>query len=347
MSDLFQNLTDLATLLQENPNLHNIFAEEKPKEYEMVLKMASSPFFRWMPFGESEGSGTCQHGFLKSKARNKWAITGNRCGKTESGLVEDIADCLLIDPITRSRSFKYTKPIRIWAVSDTEETSVNVLERIIVDRLLGTDESGFMWNFVSDSSKYTARSGWANHQLEFTNTSFIQFKFSTQKRNTFQGTSLHKVHFDEVQPKDIYGECQARLADTNGYFIGTMTPIYDKSKGIPWIYEDLYLRRDDKDLEFHTWSLLDNPYVEEAAKKRMMREWDEDEIEARVYGAFVPMGVKLALPNTVMREIRSQLKSHISGSLELMESGEVLFHEDRKETIIDGLRTESVGETIS
>ena len=344
MSDFFQNVTELAKLLSENPALHNIFAEEKPKEYEMVLKMASSPFFQWKPFGVAEGSGTCQHGFLKSRSRNKWAITGNRCGKTESGLIEDVSDCLLIDSITRSRSFKYAKPIRMWAVSDTEETSINVLERILVDRILGTDESGFMWNFVSDASKYTARSGWANHQLEFTNGSFIQFKFSTQKRNTFQGTSLHKVHFDEVQPKDIYGECQARLADTNGYFIGTMTPIYDKTKGIPWIYEDLYLRRDDKDLEFHTWSLLDNPYVDEAAKARLMREWDEDEIEARVYGAFVPMGVKLALPSTVMREIRTQLKEYVSGSLELLEDGTVSFHEDRREIEIDGLRVESVAE---
>jgi len=344
MSNFLQNLAELAKVLEKNPNLHEVFATEKPTEYEMVLKMAQAPFFRWSPFGNREDEGTCQYGFLHSKSRNKWAITGNRCGKTESGLIEDIADCLMIDPITRSKSSRYGEPIRMWTVSDTEETSVNVLERIIVERILGNDESGFMWNFVHDECKYTAKSGWSSHQLRFTNDSWIQFKFSTQKRNTFQGTSLHKVHFDEVQPKDIYSECQARLADTNGYFIGTMTPIYDKTKGIPWIYEDLYLQREDKGLEFHTWSLLDNPYVEEDAKRRMMREWDEDEIEARVYGAFVPMGVKLALPSSVMRKIREELSSPITGMLEMEENGEVSFFKEDKG---NGLRFESMAEATA
>ena len=56
------------------------------------------------------------------------------------------------------------------------------------------------------------------------------------------------------------------------------------------------------------------------------------------------MGVKLALPSTVMREIRTQLKEYVSGSLELLEDGTVSFHEDRKEIEIDGLRVESVAE---
>ena len=114
-----------------------------------------------------------------------------------------------------SRRFS-SGPTSTWVVSDTEEPAIQNPEKVIYEDVLGEDESGPMWNMVKDGCQYTTKNGWAGHLLEFTNDSWIRFKFSTQKRKTFQGVKLHKVHMDEVQPKEIYSECTARLAALNG-----------------------------------------------------------------------------------------------------------------------------------
>ena len=91
--------------------------------------------------------------------------------------------------------------------------------------------------------------------------------------------------------------------------MGTMTPIYDEKagKGIPWIYEDLYLVRESKGINFHRWSMLENPYIPQEAKDRLINQWDEDEVDARVYGMFVPIGVKLAFPTKLIRSFKQDV----------------------------------------
>ena len=302
-------IAKLAYELAHKPHLHDVFESTHPQAFKDIVGLLSSPFYRWQPFGDREGSGSAQFAFLMDPSRNKWATAGNRAGKTVAGLMEDVGDCLHIDPVTKHWSDKYEHPPKIWVVSDTEETSINVIERTIVEQVLGTDESGFLWNFIDDKCQYTDKNGWSDHQIRFTNGAWIQVKFSTQKRNTFQGVRLDKVHHDEVQPRDVYGECVARLADTNGYFTGTMTPIYDEKagKGIPWIYEDLYLVRESKGINFHRWSMLENPYIPQEAKDRLLNQWDEDEVDARVYGMFVPIGVKLAFPTKLIRSFKQDI----------------------------------------
>lgn len=337
-ADLNSNLRDLcelAALVEDHPELVELIANERPEEYDTVNRLIASPFFGWTPFGKVgevsygpyTGDNTCQAGWLLDGHRSKWAICGNRSGKSVTGTIEDWADMMGIHPIFKTPSDKFEGPVRMWVVSDTEETSINVVERLFVDQILGRDESGMMWNFIDDECRYTDKSGWSDHVMRTTQGSECGFKFSTQRRNTFQGVSLHKIRHDEVQPMDIYGECMARIADTNGYFTGTMTPIYDRAKGrgIPWIYEELYLKRHEKKLSFHSWSMMDNPHIPEDAKRRLMEHWDEDEIEARVYGSFVPIGVKLALPQSLMREIRLKLSTPVEGQLWMDEEGEVKY----------------------
>jgi len=322
-------IAKVAKELQENPWKGPILMEKAPEAMTSVLALAKSPFFRFTPFGSranpKEGA---QRGALSSPHRNKWLVTGNRAGKTLSTLYEDLCDCLRLDPISKGPSdrFPADRPVEMWVVSDTEETSVDIIQKTLVHDLLGTDESGFMWNFVDDSSKYTEKSGFSENIVTFTNGSSIRFKYSTQKRKTFQGVSLSKVHIDEVQPIDICKEAFARVVDQNGYILGSMTPIYERNKGIPWIYEDLYLQREEKGIEFHNWTLLDNPFIDEAAKQRLLREWDEDEIDARVYGMFVPLGVKLALPTQVMRKVKSGCQPPSSlGDLTIGADGKVSY----------------------
>ena len=275
--------------------------------------------------------GTHQVGMLRSDALNKWLTAGNRAGKTIVGVIEDVADALNLHPITkapRQPQERFDKaPVRMWVVSDTEEVSIKNPQMTIYHEVLGTDESGFMWNFVDDSCKFSDSSGWSDSTLRFTNGAWIQFKFSSQKRKTFQGVKLHKVHMDEVQPKAIYDECLARLADFNGYMLGTMTPLEDR--GLPWIYEDLYVPRADKGIEFWQWSMLDNPYISDAAKRRLMRQWggeDEAIVAARNYGAIEHTSQRMAFNHQLVRRLRDNITPPEHGELELTGDGAVTFH---------------------
>ena len=335
MADTFElgKLSALAGQLRDKPFLHEVFQAADAKAYEKLRYLAATPFFQWMPFGVVDGKryghyggkDACQAGALMDSSNNKWLIAGNRGGKTVAGLMEDVADCLNLDVITKQPSERFQGSVNMWVVSATEETSVNVCERTLVEQVFGEDESGFLWNYVSDESKWSPRSGWAEHRLLFTNGSSIHFKFSTQKRNTFQGVRLHKCHHDEVQPREIYGECMARLADHHGKFLGTMTPVFDEKRGgIPWIYEELFLHQRAKGITFHRWSMLDNPHIPQDAKDRLMQQWDDDEIEARVHGMFVPMGVKLAFNAKLLRDMRSLcVKPRLKGELGIDELGGV------------------------
>ena len=317
-------VAQLARMMNEEPGLAPLFEAENPKEFKDVWRLMAVPAMRFEPFKGTSGN-PAQVGTHRSHARNKWDVCGNRSGKTLRGLVEDFCDMMLLDPITLGPSERFHEPFPMWIVSDTEETSIDVIEQTFAEHVLGLDELGMGWQLVKDSTTWTRKAGFSDHLCEFVNGSSIRFKFATQKRRTFQGTSLGKVHLDEEQPIDVYQECRQRLTDRDGFMLGTMTPIYERSRGISWVYEELYLPRREKGIEFHNWSLLDNPYIPPEAKQRLLEEYGEDELDARVYGMFVPIGVKLAFPGSLIREMEQDVEDPELGELFVDEQGLVSY----------------------
>src|SRR5690606_23089424 len=77
--------------------------------------------------------------------------------------------------------------------------------------------------------------------LWFKNGSYAEFMSQEQDKTAFQGTSLHRVHFDEEPKYDhgkkVWNECMARLIDEDGDTLVTMTPLL----GMSWVYDDLYV----------------------------------------------------------------------------------------------------------
>ena len=284
--------------LQTDPALEQHLYETRPQQLEQLRRFAKAPFFSTTFFDK-------QINALAGREHIKLLNCGNRSGKTFVGLFEDVADCLLLDPLTMGPSWKFDEPISMWIITNTEDTAIR-LEELLVRYILGTDQSGAMWNFISDKSSYSEQSGFANHQILFTNNSRIEVKYSTQKRETFQMVSLHKVHMDEEQPQSIYEESRTRLVDKDGYFLLTFTPVYDKKRGVSWAYKELYQPRLAKGVGCYQWSMLDNPYLPEAAKKRLIEEMDEDDKEVRVHGRFVPAGVSLAFGNKLQRQLEEK-----------------------------------------
>jgi phage terminase large subunit-like protein len=65
----------------------------------------------------------------------------------------------------------------------------------------------------------------------------IYFKTYDQGRELWQGAGVGFIHLDEEPPEDIYKEARARLVDTRGQMLMTLTPV----SGMGWIYDRLYV----------------------------------------------------------------------------------------------------------
>jgi phage terminase large subunit-like protein len=132
------------------------------------------------------------------------------------------------------------------------------------------------------------------HILQFKDGSSWDFLTYNMELNAWAGSDLDRVSFDE-EPKgrhgeDIHEECVGRLADRNGHFRYTLTPV----EGIGWLY---YLLSDEKgdprkdDEVFVIRGAIDhNPHVSEKGKKQAIKEWhrrDPMRVEARRFGRWV------------------------------------------------------------
>lgn len=56
-----------------------------------------------------------------------------------------------------------------------------------------------------------------------------------------------------------------------------------------------------------------------------MSTWDASEIEARVHGAFVPMGRKLAFSSDLLRACRAKIRTPEEGMLDIDDQGNYQF----------------------
>ena len=123
--------------------------------------------------------------------------------------------------------------------------------------------------------------------LVFPNGSKLTFKSYDSGRDAFQGAALDYCWLDEECNRGIWREIQQRVMDKLGTVVLTMTPL----KGLTWAYSEVYLREDDDNevwTTHFTWD--DNPWLDEAEKRRLERDMSESDLAARKYGKFLTAG---------------------------------------------------------
>lgn len=220
-----------------------------------------------------------QHQFHSSKLQKKLYIGGNRSGKTTGGVTEAIWRATCTHPYRPDLNAIGPNRGRVVAVDFTQG-----VEKIIFPQYK-------QWLYPSALKGGTWESAYspALRTLTFSNGSTIEFMSYDQGLDKFAGTSRHWVHFDEEPPKSIYGECLARLVDTNGDFWITMTPV----EGITWIHDELYepnVNNADGDVEIIEINTFENPYLSEEGINLLLSSVDEDEAAVRIGGGFVRKG---------------------------------------------------------
>ena len=301
-------MTEYFKIYQQSPELAEQLLQKQPDLIPIVDRIPYNPVFFYEPFetdGQVLSDGNPKSSpmlFHQDASSIRVVVTGNRCSKTYSGAADVICHCLGIDPITKQR-VKGSKPQPWWVVSDTEDASKQIVQATYYD-LIPQD-------YLAQTSEYTVERGWTGNRITFKNGSQIEFRFSSQGRNTFQGT-YRNIHLDEEPPKEIYQECYARTTPVGGRKRGriiiTFTPIYNPRVGISWIQTDLYARRHSiSGVSFHFWTLHDVPeyIISEEGKEEVISGYEPDEREVRVLGLFTPVGMQLAFSRSLIAQQRA------------------------------------------
>ena len=231
--------------------------------------------------------------FHKCEKRNRWALGGNRTGKTEVGAVEAVWFARGNHP------YKVIgKPTSGWVVSLTNEVQRDVAQQKILSYLNPEWIKGVKMREGRSDDYQNGVIDYILIESLYGGLSTIGFKSCDQGRERFQGTSKDWIWFDEEPPLEIYQECLMRTLDCQGYIWGTMTPL----KGLTWVYDTIYLNeQDDPEVWYIAMSWEDNPYLSAEEVRRLTLTLTDEELEARKHGRFV------ALSGLVYKEFREEV----------------------------------------
>lgn len=235
----------------------------------------ANPLLRFKPHGGQAKA-------LGIKTNIGGVFAGNRFGKTACGLVWDLIQACDEDAVPEHlRQFKRWEPPvygRIAAPKFNENIGRVILPELRKwvprDQLLGG-------SFDEAFSKQ-------ERVLRFRNDSTIQFLTFDQDVDAHAGTALHFVHFDEEPEGDkgllLFNENMTRLADYNGDFRLTMTPLF----GLSWAYDEIWEKQGlDPDITVVQGDSYENPHVNRDRLRKDEARMTREERESRRQGKFV------------------------------------------------------------
>ena len=217
--------------------------------------------------------------FHQCMKRNRWALGGNRTGKTEAGAAECVYLARGNHPFR-----KVTRPMNGWVVSLTAEMQRDVAQKKLMSYVNPAWIRGIRMREGRADDPEGGIIDYIQIESECGGVSTIGFKNCAQGREKFQGTSQDFIWFDEEPPEDVYQECLMRTLDTAGLIFGTMTPL----KGMTWVYRNVYLNEgNDPEAWYVTMSWRDNPYLSAEAVGQLSFALGEEELSSRRDGRFV------------------------------------------------------------
>ena len=231
--------------------------------------------------------------FHRCDKRNRWALGGNRTGKTEVGAAEAAWFARGTHPFK-----KINRPMNGWVVSLTNEVQRDVAQQKVLSYLNPEWIKGVKMREGKADDPDHGVIDFLLVESVHGGLSTIGFKCCEQGREKFQGTSQDFIWFDEEPPLEIYQECVMRTLDCKGYIWGTMTPL----KGLTWVYDTIYLNAsDDPEVWYIAMSWEDNPYLSKEEVSRLTATLTDEELEARKHGKFV------ALSGLVYKEFHEEI----------------------------------------
>jgi hypothetical protein len=280
--------------------------EELARVQQLQSIMEGNPLWRWYPhegeYGFKVENGIPLDGdetrgqqeYLELTRRGIYhgaVVAGNRFGKTEVNLLDRavqtlpwefippwLAEYKVKDPAQGQLRYRFGGP-----------DEARWLYQTVLPKLRKLVPKAALWGGSFDKAWQEKR-----HILTFADGSTWDFLTYNMELNAWAGSDLDGVSMDE-EPKgrhgeDIHEECVGRLADRDGNFRYTLTPV----EGIGWLYYILSDEHDKPRREGDTFVITGaidhNPHVSEKGRKKAIKEWERKDpmrLEARRHGRWV------------------------------------------------------------
>lgn len=205
-------------------------------------RRASTKLTRYRPYAKQRDFHTA--GALH---RERLFMAGNQLGKTYSGAAE-AAIHLTGNYPDWWQGRRFTKPVRGWAGSETNEVTRDGAQRLMVGE--PKDEAQWGTGLIPKAAliDWTRRQGvpdaldgvMVRHASG--GISILGFKSYDMGRTKWQGETLDFVWFDEEPPSDIYFEGLTRTNATAGMVYLTFTPLKGMSDVVHQFIQDCGLK---------------------------------------------------------------------------------------------------------
>lgn len=242
-----------------------------------------------------------QESFLRDKSFIRLFQAGNKTGKTTSGIIEIVSQCLGYRPylskgdVDYKTDFEPPIKVRIYGEDFTEHVG-GVIVPILRKWIPYTE-----FRYGDGNPKKNPQG--VPTFWKFKNGSTIELLTYEQDAAKSEGWDGQFIHFDEPPPRSTYIAAKRGLVAENGKCIMTMTPIKE-----PWIYDQLWLRKDDDIMGFpadittnlkhrREWWRPDKEgkddetsvcgHLTQEAIDRYEKDLTDDEKEARLHGRFI------------------------------------------------------------
>lgn len=214
--------------------------------------------------------------------RERLLMAGNQLGKTYCAGAETTYHLTGEYP-SWWQGRRFDHPIAAWAAGVTNEATRDTVQRI----LLGRAEAVGTGLIPKDKIKSTtAARGIADcvdtvfvHHASG-GTSQLTFKSYEEKREKWQGETLHLVWCDEEPPDALYMEALTRTNATNGIVYTTFTPLQGMSKVVRMFYP----RPNTPDRFLVQMTIEDAEHIDAAQRARIVAAYPQHEREARTRG---------------------------------------------------------------
>ena len=242
-----------------------------------------------------------------STATEVLAVGGNRSGKSETMMVEWAIQMTGIVPICLRDTYpreKLRTPIRTRIVC---ESLTNTWAPVIRPKLQwhqwsGRGEAGGPfghWGWIPP--EFLKKSQWDEAWLEkertlkLMNGSTCQVMSYDQDVQDFSGSSMHLICFDEGPPEHLYRENKMRIIDTNGRLMIAMTPPDEASTSwkSAWIYDELYEKRDDPNIDVFQLFTVKNRILDPEMIAKVTAGLSATQLQVRLEGQFMHLSGRI------------------------------------------------------
>lgn len=213
----------------------------------------------------------------------KATIAANRTGKTMGCRADDTIQVIPPElvPEHLEECKKWEPPCHIWVgapkYAKHEDTTLPLFRKLIPKEALWGGSFG---------KAYRSQSRMI--QLECGST--IGLKTYDQDLDAWASAEVHRISWDEEpnvpHSAELRSEARARLLSTGGEEIIGMTPLL----GFSWVYDDVWLKRDNETIFVVTMTMEDNPWLSPAAIADYEKGLTDEEKRMRVKGEFVNVG---------------------------------------------------------